>query len=787
MQHFIAHSDEKQHISKELYHSPLDWALTYARMGWPVIPLHTSLSSSQCSCNYKECCSIGKHPRTFKGLKDATTNEKTISWWWNQWPHSNVGILTGGASQLVVIDVDPRHGGDRAWTEFISQKEIPHTLKSITGGGGFHLYFKSEKKFKNRSGVLAGVDVRGEGGYIVAPGSVHSSQKKYLWETDFSTDLIVSLPSAIEKLISGDHKKYISFPNEKKIPCGKRNTTLTSVAGLLRKHGIEEQVLNKTLSEINQSICSTPLNEQEISTIAKSISKYEVTNEIKWGQLKVLPDLKLTVPSLNEQYIPSGLQPWIADIGERMQVPLEFIAAPVIVSLSSIIGRQIGIFPKQKDDWFVIPNLWGAVIARPGFFKSPAIAEALKPLEALTKEARLNYESGKILVQAKEELLKAKLDGLKETVKKTSRKGNFHELDSLRTDLEETLKEIEKNVIFEKRFKTNDATVEKLACLLNENPNGLLLARDELSGWLKTLQKSGREGDREFYLEAWNGYGSFTVDRIGRGTLHVPALCLAILGGLQPSKIDSYVNQASSLGGDDGLLQRFQILVYPEITKKWRNIDRRPNQVAFNTVKVIFRNLSNLKINKPSEYSGNLGLRFSLKAQELFNEWRGDLETRLRTAESNSPVFESHLAKYRSLIPSLALIFHLVSNCSHGSVDLSDEVQIESLQLAIQWSRFLEAHATKVYSAALFPNVRAAHVLAGKIANQSVKDKDSMRSIYNHHWSLLNTIEKLETAISVLEDANWVKVETVKIANTTSDILRINPSLGSSELLEQFR
>ena len=200
---------------------------------------------------------------------------------------------------------------------------------------------------------------------------------------------------------------------------------------------------------------------------------------------------------------------------------MEFIASPVVVSLSSVIGRQLGIYPKQKDNWLVVPNLWGGVVARPGFFKSPAIAEAMKPLENLAKRARQEFEAGQVIAKAKEEVLKAKIEGLKETIKKSARKGNHHELDALQSELEAAIKEQDGVEVFEKRYKTNDATIEKLGCLLKENENGLLVLRDELYGWLKGLNKQGREGDREFYLEAWNGYGSYSVDRIGRGTLHV--------------------------------------------------------------------------------------------------------------------------------------------------------------------------------------------------------------------------------------------------------------------------
>ena len=94
-------------------------ALDYARRGWPVIPLHT-LTADGCSCR-GECSSVAKHPRTEHGLKDATTDKETIRRWWQEWPDANVGVVAGAASGLVVLDVDPRHGGDESLRELEEQ------------------------------------------------------------------------------------------------------------------------------------------------------------------------------------------------------------------------------------------------------------------------------------------------------------------------------------------------------------------------------------------------------------------------------------------------------------------------------------------------------------------------------------------------------------------------------------------------------------------------------------------------------------------------------------------
>ncbi len=116
----------------------------------------------------------------------------------------------------------------------------------------------------------------------------------------------------------------------------------------------------------------------------------------------------------------------------------------------------------------------------------------------------------------------------------------------------------------ERRYSTNDSTVEKLGELLADNPNGLLVFRDELSGWLKSMDRDGHESDRSFYLEAWAGNGDFTYDRIGRGTIQIEAACVSVLGGIQPGPLSEYVVSASRNGrGADGLLQRFPITGVP--------------------------------------------------------------------------------------------------------------------------------------------------------------------------------------------------------------------------------
>jgi hypothetical protein len=174
-------------------------------------------------------------------------------------------------------------------------------------------------------------------------------------------------------------------------------------------------------------------------------------------------------------------------------------------------------------------------------------------------------------------------------------------------------------------------------------------------------------------------------------------------------------------------------------------------------------------------------LRFAEAAQELFDAWRDGLENRLRSNElAESPAFESHLSKYRSLIPSLALIFHLVEWATGGP---SGPVSLEAVRLAAEWGDYLEQHARKVYIEELMADGLAADRLAAKIKSGHVTDRQTIRDIYRNGWQGLNTSERVQVAIDVLAKVNWVRIETRDTGGRPSEILRIHPDLrdgGSS-------
>jgi hypothetical protein len=166
--------------------SPLAAALSYADRGWAVFPCNEPVASG-CSCHRPGCASPAKHPRTIHGLRDASTDPERIARWWRRWPTANIGVQTGATSGLVVLDVDPDHEGLRTLADLQRQHgPLPPSPAVRTGGGGRHYWFAHPgQAVRNSAGRLgSGLDIRGDGGYVIAPPSRHITGGRYVWASE---------------------------------------------------------------------------------------------------------------------------------------------------------------------------------------------------------------------------------------------------------------------------------------------------------------------------------------------------------------------------------------------------------------------------------------------------------------------------------------------------------------------------------------------------------------------------------------------------------------------------
>lgn len=458
------------------------------------------------------------------------------------------------------------------------------------------------------------------------------------------------------------------------------------------------------------------------------------------------------VPSLPAELVPAPFRDWLQDVTARMNCASENAVIPALIAASAVIGRKVAIRPKRYDDWQVVPNLWGAVVGPPSVLKSPASEEAMRPLQRLVAEAFKRQTHALEEYQADELVRKAKSKAAGAALDKSAKAKTCDE--HLRAMAQTAISLEESSPPTTRRYIVNDPTVEALGERLRENANGLLLYRDELSGFLRAFDKPGHETDRSFYLEAWNGNGSFTSDRIGRGTVHITGVCLSLYGTIQPGPLARYIRAACGDEGADGLIQRFQLLVYPDVPK-YQHVDRYPDNAAKNRAFEVFRTIDALTpadVNAEEEQDCLPFVRFTPDAQHLFNEWLIELETqKLRTGREHG-VIEAHFAKYRSLMPALALLFHLLEFADGKA---AAAVSLRTAEAAAAWCELLEAHARRIYDAADSPDYDAALALVERI--RELPHPFKPRDVVKKGWSKLATSEDVAGAIALLETRGWVQ------------------------------
>lgn len=541
------------------------------------------------------------------------------------------------------------------------------------------------------------------------------------------------------------------------------------------------------------------------------ISTYDsksAINDKDWVDPKPINHTLPPVTSITPDMLPETLYSYVENTAKRLSVPLEFVAVPLVVALGSVIGTKVSIFPKRHDDWQVIPNLWGAVIGQPSSKKSPAMDNAMKPIDNLVSKAMAAHKSN-MKEHATQTLIntakaKAESDTLKSLAKQLA--SQDADTDSAEKITEEDIhqkaaaiaesKQQDENIPIPRRHMVSDITVEKLGEIENQNNNGVLQYRDELSGFLANLEKDSEQPARSFYLEGFNGTGSYTVDRIMRGSLFIENHCLSVMGGIQPDKLEMYLEKTMRGLGNDGLIQRFQMMVYPDPLPRTKEKDIAVDAESRDAVYSLFIAADELHVgtlkgygaNEPNQFYKRPHFRFADDAYKVFMSWLDELNNKADNAEHD--VIAQHLIKYGRLIPALALIFHLVDCIEHRT--LLGGVSLNALQAAIAWGDMLETHMLRVYSCITDNSHLKASLLSKKVLEMLKKPSDktdktnwvshgfTARSLKRKNWKGLNDDDTIQTALDVLIEYDWLTyeiVESTEQGGRPTERYWINPKL----------
>jgi hypothetical protein len=522
---------------------------------WRILPLHTPGADGRCSCGRdcgKDC---GKHPRTPHGLLDATTDEATVRAWWERWPDANVAILTGAANDLWVLDADGAGGLEALAALERQHGQLPLLTPRVrTGGGGLHYYFKwptDGTVIRNRTRLHGlPIDVRGEGGYAVAPPSRHRSGSVYAWELAPGEGIPAEAPAWLLALVRGHadgrNGKAAAPAEGEPIPEGRRNSTLTRLAGSMRAAGLGADEILAALLVVNRERCQPPLPDKEVETIARSVSRYDPGDldpptivfpstpsaEEDWP-LPIPFDETPDVPSFPTDLLPRWLRDWALALAETLQVPVDL---PAMLGLGAAAGGLAKKFRVEvRPGWTEPLNLYVAVALEVGERKTAAFVEALKPVVAF--EAAEQARTVALIATRTVERRQLELAMRREEAVMRQQNASNEDREAARRRSVELAAQLAGITIPEPpRLLCEDATPESLVPLLAAQGGRVLVASDEGSVFEICKGRYGEKPNFEVWLKGHSG-GFLRVDRVGRDPLSVDDPAISAAMAVQPDVI----------------------------------------------------------------------------------------------------------------------------------------------------------------------------------------------------------------------------------------------------------
>jgi len=478
-------------------------------------------------------------------------------------------------------------------------------------------------------------------------------------------------------------------------------------------------------------------------------------------------------PAISANLIPEPIRDRVVDLSERIGVPVEAVLAPTLVALGRVIGNTRRVYPKaHEEEWFEIATLWSMLVAGPSTRKSATIAQALRPLRDIEEAMYEEYEAGTHKRAATLTIIEGQIGKVQKQIGAAETPAKVELLEDELAKLYEREAEAKRSA---PRLVVNDVTVEKLGELLAENPRGLVTVRDELSGLFAQMNAVGRENDRSFLLEAYNADGSYTFDRIGRGTTRVPSVSLSIVGGIQPEVVKPLIRKSIETAGGDGFLSRFQLPVMYDLGSTPQAEDRPVNQAAADRARTIFERLqaqAQQHLSNPHTVS-KTGFHFEPDAQKHMDAWRLSIEARIQSPElSGFPAFQAHLGKTAGFGMRLALLFHAIDEADGRP---SEYITLEQAKAATDVAEYYVKHAEVLYECSSVQGLQDAHRLLKRFQNGDFDDRTKTTDI--QRATRLDRADLME-ALEVLQGYGWVQVRHQKNQGArASTVVHLHPNL----------
>lgn len=766
-----------------------------------------------------------KAPYTASGFKDASNDPDQINRWWKQWPDALPGLPTGAVTGVSVIDLDiDKQTGDAVGIHEAKALGLDHhdAVKVTTPSGGMHLYFAHTGGVNvSTKGIASHIDVRGEGGYVIAPCTTMLDGTAYCYQGHTLSQALIdgSLPrfplEAVETAIEARKQAHhaanagkppkpsglviasTAFPDTQatgeetlevlKTALSQAPNTLSredwvKLAGSL-KAGVGEALQPEFIAFSLRYTGGNPCTEHEAQHVWSSTTPHTVTSaapalallrdalgDPAWkaiwrdvlgrrdqnqprSQTRAEPPRKddwpvpdMTLTGMGDQPAPimsddelgvvfGSWADWLKTAAETKNAPIDFVALALVSAASAVIGNTR--WTVAWDGWKEPPIIWAMLVGNPSSNKSPALDAVMDPIADIDRELSEQYKADYEVWAAKDEMAALIRSEWKANAKKAIADGETPPAKP--EDAEAGTQPIRG------RVRISDTTTEKAAELLRDSWRGLLLFRDELSGWLGSMDRYNGGGDRPFWLEAHGGR-TYTVDRKANPEpVIIDHLSIAILGGTQPDKLYSLLVKTE----DDGLLPRFSVVAPdpPPLTRPAVLLDDQRIKQAMSRLRELTPHVTETGEKRPLFLQVTAGGQDALQEFRVkCREWEADAQRHMR----------SHIGKMPGMVIRYATVLAHLDYAWDGETHVTEITAAHIGRAAHYVGEHLRLHALKAYGTVrLSPDLLGAKAIADILLRERSRQL-SVRDIQKRGRTGLTTAAEVKAALAVLEDAGWV-------------------------------
>lgn len=696
----------------------------------------------------------GKSPLCPNGFKSATTDKVVLQEWDNKFSNCNVGIPTGSINNIFVVDVDGEQG-----IESLNRLELIYgklDAPTVITGKGKHLYFKMpEIDIKSSVSKIADhIDIRANGGYVVAPPSVHENGHRYTWKNFAPNQNFPEAPNWLISLMINAEKQTLPVSGVLEeiasTPEGERNDTLYRRAiSLINRSKKEYLNMNEVKQNIINAAILSGLSKEEATKTFDNALKFAEThcdnqeeNEPDMDILKT--KILLPAPKLNTKIF-KGLENWVNQTAESTNAPVDYVAFSLLAGAAGVVGLSRSISPWAG--WEESCCLWVGAIGEPSSGKTPATTPIRKILNKIEDSRKNEYSAQMAKWKREKEVAKQRKKEWEEKVKENPDTASNFPISAIIPAKPQTY-----------RFVYGDTTQEALTSDMERNIKGAIIFRDELAAWVSGMNRyNSGSSERGFWLEAFNG-NKFVCNRVkfDDERLEIQNLLVSVFGTIQPQRlIDTVLSDRG-----DGFLARF-LWVYPEL--KPATIPQ--NIVLPENVSTAFKKLDSL-LNPYADNAENQKkcLHLSIEAQQLFNTW---YLAHLNKSQQEESILKYFLGKGQGYVLRLALLLELLWWTDSEYLEPT-EVSLEAIQMAIElYDTYLTPMCERVYNMYYSPTQ---NIEARALARWIIENKPQsfiLRDVYNNgNIANLRRKEQAEKAANKLIALNWLSRTSSRKGNT---------------------